>query len=164
MQDFLDLLNDRRLYAFSGLVKNQQLWFCQQRPSDGELLLLSAGQIAAAPPAHFLQHGKHVINLRVDLPRFLSCQAGELIFLHRETGKDITPLGHVAETHAGASVGSGVGDAAQPSKDRPGAHGPTPIIDLSSVLLPTPLRPSTAVQVPAATSNDIIQRMAAAAQ
>ena len=42
MQHLLDLMNDRRLNSLGGLVEHQQLGFCEQRPPDGELLLLPA--------------------------------------------------------------------------------------------------------------------------
>src|SRR5688500_15870920 len=46
--DIADLVNDVRLDAFGGLIEDQQAGFEHQRAPDGELLLLAAGQIAAA--------------------------------------------------------------------------------------------------------------------
>ena len=44
-----DLVDDVRLDAFGRFVQNQQLRLEHERPADRELLLLAAGQIAAAP-------------------------------------------------------------------------------------------------------------------
>src|SRR3954466_14076422 len=43
-----DVLDDRRLNAFGRLVEQQQPWPHHQRPADRKLLLLAAGQVAAA--------------------------------------------------------------------------------------------------------------------
>ena len=51
-----DILDDRRLDAFGRLVEHQQLRPHHQRAADGQLLLLAAGQVAAAPRQHLLQH------------------------------------------------------------------------------------------------------------
>ena len=48
-----DVLDDRRLDAFGRLVEQQHLRIGRQRARDGELLLLAAGEIAAAPSSHF---------------------------------------------------------------------------------------------------------------
>src|SRR6185369_2794478 len=45
----LDVLDDRRLDAFGGLVEDEKPWSHRERASDRELLLLAAGQVAAAP-------------------------------------------------------------------------------------------------------------------
>ena len=47
-----DVLDDRGLDAFGRLVEQQQLRPHDQRAADRQLLLLAAGQIAAAPAQH----------------------------------------------------------------------------------------------------------------
>ena len=53
--DVADLVHDVRLNAFGRLVQDQQLRLEHERAADRELLLLSAGEIAAAPAEHLLQ-------------------------------------------------------------------------------------------------------------
>ena len=60
-----DVLDDRGLDALGRLVQQQQFRPHHQRAPDRELLLLAAGQIAAAPAQHRLQHRKqreHVVG------------------------------------------------------------------------------------------------------
>jgi hypothetical protein len=47
VQRLRDVLDDRRLDAFGGLVEQQHLGFGDQCAGDRELLLLAAGQVAA---------------------------------------------------------------------------------------------------------------------
>ena len=47
----LDILDDRGLDAFGRLVEDQQARPRHQRAGDRQLLLLAAGEIAAAPAA-----------------------------------------------------------------------------------------------------------------
>src|ERR1700681_2958414 len=58
--DALDVLDDGRLDAFGGLVEDEELRAHGERAPDGELLLLAAGKVAAAPPRHLLQHREHL--------------------------------------------------------------------------------------------------------
>ena len=53
-----DLVDDVRLDALRGLVENKDFWVRQQRPRDGQLLLLAAAEHAAFALQHFLQDGK----------------------------------------------------------------------------------------------------------
>ena len=62
-----DVLDDRGLDAFGRLVENQQARAHDQRAADRELLLLAAGEIAAAPPQHRFQHREQREDLVVDL-------------------------------------------------------------------------------------------------
>jgi hypothetical protein len=57
-------VDDVRLDAFGGLVENQDRWLQYQGAPDGELLLLAAGQIAAAPLKHRFQNWKQVEDAR----------------------------------------------------------------------------------------------------
>src|SRR4029079_17181788 len=51
----LDVLDDRRLDAFGGLVEDEELRAHGERSPDGELLLLASGEIAAATTQHLAQ-------------------------------------------------------------------------------------------------------------
>src|SRR6195256_2958995 len=53
-----DILDDRGLDALGGLVEQQELRPHHQRPPDRELLLLAAGEIAAAPAQHAVEYWK----------------------------------------------------------------------------------------------------------
>ena len=54
--DIADFMNDVGLNSFSGFVEDQQSGIENQRPADGELLLLPSGEIATAPMQHLLQY------------------------------------------------------------------------------------------------------------
>src|SRR5882724_11317589 len=47
-----DILDDGRLYPFSRLIEYDDLWPRDQGAGDRQLLLLAAGEVAAAPPEH----------------------------------------------------------------------------------------------------------------
>ncbi len=72
-----------------------------QRPRDGELLLLAAGQIAAAAPEHLLEHREHLEHVvrecRTGPPALLLASPISRFSSHRETRKDLAPLRHVAD-------------------------------------------------------------------
>src|SRR4051812_39685692 len=53
-----DILDDGGLSAFGGFVQDEDFRIGDESPRDGELLLLAAGEIAAAAMPHFVQHGK----------------------------------------------------------------------------------------------------------
>ncbi len=61
--DVADLAHDVRLDTFGGLVEDQHLGIDDQRAADGQLLLLAAGQVAAAATGHALEHGKELEDL-----------------------------------------------------------------------------------------------------
>ena len=51
-----DILDDRGLDALGRLVEQQKPRPHHQRAADGQLLLLAAGKIAAAPVQHVVEH------------------------------------------------------------------------------------------------------------
>jgi hypothetical protein len=53
-----DVLDDRRLDALGRLIEQQEARPHHQGAADRELLLLAAGQIAAAPAQHLAEHRK----------------------------------------------------------------------------------------------------------
>src|SRR5258708_18605699 len=92
-----DILDDRRLDAFGRLVEQEKPRPHHQRSADGELLLLAARKIAAAPAQHGLEHRKqreHVVRHAALLAR-QRCKAGAQIFLDREQRKDFAALRHI---------------------------------------------------------------------
>ena len=85
--------------ALRRLVEHQQSWARHQSPADRQLLLLAAGQIAAAAPEHRLQHGKQIENF-VGNETILPGDRGEpgfQVLLDRQQGKDLAALRHVGD-------------------------------------------------------------------
>jgi hypothetical protein len=68
-------MDDVRLDAFGGLVENQERGLEHQRAPDGELLLLTAREIASATLAHALQHRKEIENPRRDRARSVAANS-----------------------------------------------------------------------------------------
>jgi len=106
-QDIADLLHDVRLNPFRRLVENQQRRLEDQRTRNRELLLLAAGEIAAAAARHLLQRGKQVIDVRRNRARtvFPHAQADAQILLDGQLRKDVASLRHVADAEPRAALG-----------------------------------------------------------
>ena len=107
-------------------------------------LLLAAGQLAAQILAPLLEPRKHLIGL-VDRRRGRVLQADEQVFLDGQRGKDAARLRHVAEPGAGARWRSRRWVISVPPRlIAPACRRVWPAMVASSVVLPMPLRPSTA--------------------
>src|SRR5580704_5088629 len=94
-----DILDDRRLDAFGRLVEEEQSRPHHQRAPDGELLLLAARQIAAAPAQHGFEHREqreHVVGHATLIARQRR-ETGAQIFLDREQRKDFAALRHIGD-------------------------------------------------------------------
>src|SRR5690606_41650215 len=63
LQGARHLLDDRRLDALGRLVEQQHLRLGGERARDRELLLLAAGEVAAAAALHLQQHRKQLIDV-----------------------------------------------------------------------------------------------------
>src|SRR5580700_7378923 len=86
-----DILDDRRLDAFGRLVEQQQPRPHHQRAADGELLLLAARKIAAAPAQHGFQHREqreHIVRHAALIARQRREPRAQ-IFFDREQRKDL---------------------------------------------------------------------------
>src|SRR6476620_11960362 len=115
-----DILDDRGLDAFGRLVEQQQFRPHHQRPADRQLLLLSAGQIAAAAAQHRVQHRKqreHVVGdmavLALERPK-----SGLQILLDRQQRKNLAALRHEADAGPRALVRFEAGDVVPLKGDR----------------------------------------------
>ena len=106
-QNIADLLNDIGLDALGRLIQNQQLGVEHQGAADGQLLLLPARQVAAPPAQHLFQDRKEVKHHIRDRPPPVTPrrQADAQVFLNRQLGKDLAPLGHVTDTQPRPQLG-----------------------------------------------------------
>ena len=144
----LDVLDDRRLDAFGRLVEDQQLRLRRQRAADRELLLLAARQVAAAPVRASASAPGTARTDRAGIARAarLRGEAHAQVLLDRQAREDLAALRHVADAarararRACARVMSRAVEARSLPRARP---APAPIRLFSSVVLPTPLRPSS---------------------
>ena len=102
-----DILDDRGLDAFGRLVQQQEPRPHDQRPADRKLLLLAAGEVAAAAPEHAIEHGKKREHIMRDgtVLAFERRKTGLEIFLDREQGKDFAPLRNIGDAATGAVAG-----------------------------------------------------------
>src|SRR3954470_21202125 len=101
-----NILNDGRLDALGRLVKHEQLRTGHERAADGELLLLAARQIAAAPAQHVLQHGEEVEDLGRNgaVAALQRREPGLQILSDREQREDLAPLRHVGDAEPRAVI------------------------------------------------------------
>src|SRR5258706_8987902 len=119
----LDVLDDRGLDAFGGLVEDQQLRSHRERAADRELLLLAAGKIAAAAPLHRSEHGEHLEDPRRDRAAArLRREAHQQVLLDRQARKYVPALRHVPHSYAHSLVGLVAGDVLLIEKN-PAASG-----------------------------------------
>jgi hypothetical protein len=122
--DFLqragDVLDDGRLDALGRLVEHEHLGIADQGPGDGELLLLSAGKIAALAFAHLVQNGKQRVDLVPNTLGRREARAGENVFRDRQRRKDHAALRHERDTLAHALVRTQAGNFAFREFDRAG--------------------------------------------
>src|SRR4051794_38481144 len=97
-QDVTYLAHDVRLDTLGRLVQNQELGTERERASDRELLLLAAGQIAAAAVQHALEHGEELEHAFGELLAPAARDHAELeVFTDGELRKDLATLRHVTD-------------------------------------------------------------------
>ncbi len=116
-----DVLDDRGLDAFGRLIEKEHAWIGEKRASDGELLLLTPGEVSAFAFAHFLKDREE----RVD---FVHCgfadrsaDSGDEVFVNVQIGEDHPALGDVSDALGDAFVGRLVGDFLVVERDGPGS-------------------------------------------
>ena len=154
--DVADLVHDVRLDAFGRFVEDEQRRFEDERAADRQLLLLAAGEIAAAPVEHLLEHGEQVEDLRRNrtgavLP---DAEADAQVLLDGQLREDLAALRHVADAEARARLGGQPGQArCRRTSISPDVTRSRPMMHLSSVVFPMPLRPIRHVREPAGTSR-----------
>ncbi len=150
-----DLLDDVGLDALGRLVEQHDLGLGQQRAGDRELLLLAAGEIAAAAVEEFLQDREQVEHpARRCRHRRLGRGEGaeHQVFAHRESRQDAAALRHVGDAGPGPLMGGQRRHFDAVEGDARRSRGPSgPRMLRIKVVLPTPLRPSTERNSPAST-------------
>ena len=149
-QQFLD---DDRRQAFGRLIEQQQLRIEHQRAGDGEHLLLAAGELRAEVAPSLGEAREHLEGaLDVQAPgratavRF-SCTVSDLKIL-RSCGTQ--PMPAAARFSGFRRVMSRPASACVPPCRRV-----TPTMVSISVVLPTPLRPSSASERPSPSVNEM---------
>ncbi len=111
----LDVEHHGGLDAFGGLIEQQQAGLAEEGPGDRQLLLLTAGKVAAPPVEELLQHREQLEHQRIDVAMAADAtgpglQTQQQIFPHAELSDDISPLRHVADATAGPLMGGLGGD------------------------------------------------------
>jgi hypothetical protein len=114
------LADDRGLDALGGLVEEQDLRAAGERPRDGELLLLPAREVAAAPSLHLQQDREHVVEILRHLAGAGDRQAGLDVLLHRHGREDHAALRHVGEALGDPGMALEPGHVRALDLDRPG--------------------------------------------
>ena len=96
----------------------------RQRAGDGQLLLLAAGEIAAAAVDHLLEHREQLEQLgRHRRAAGLVGQAHAQVLVHRQPAEDLAALRHVAHALAHALVGRVLVERVAVERDAAGADG-----------------------------------------
>lgn len=86
-----DLLDDRWLNSLGRFVEEENPWLGDQRPGDGELLLLAAAQLAPAPlgePRQAWEEGESGRELGVGVLSGCRLQADEQVLPNGKVGED----------------------------------------------------------------------------
>ena len=110
--DFGDVVDDIGLDAFGGLVENQEAGVEHEGAADGELLLLAAGEVAAAPLFHVEEHGKELVYHFGHIAGALVAafvvhgQADFEVVFYGELGKYLPALRHIGDAMVGAFFGA----------------------------------------------------------
>ena len=100
------------LDPLGGLIQDQQFRIQHQSATDGQLLLLAAGEIPAPSLLHGLEYRKQLVDERRDLPLIITPrgQADAQILFDRQQGEDLPPLGHITNPQLGAPLHRQRGD------------------------------------------------------
>ena len=135
-----------------------------QRAGDGELLLLAAGEVAAAAAEHGFQDREQLEQLVGDVAlaaRGSRGKAGLEVLAHGQQREDLAALRHVGDAAPRPLVGLELVMSCAVEQDLAArCTGWCPTMARSSELLPTPLRPSTQVILPgSAADRHVPQRL-----
>src|SRR5262245_3745837 len=119
-------LHQARRQPKRGLIDQQQLWCAHQAAADRDHRLLSAGHRSGKLPAPLGQARENLQDLgkarRGDLVRALLVAADPKVFLHRELGKNLAPLGNAGNAGCDDPVRRQVCDVGAVEHDAAGAR------------------------------------------
>ena len=107
-QDDADLLDHVWLDTLRGFIKKQHLGVADEGAGDGQLLLLSAGQIAAHALGHGFEHREEFENFFGNGSAATvgtRLQADLQIFGDRELRENLPPLGNQRDAFARPAIG-----------------------------------------------------------
>ena len=153
---------------FGGLVENQQRRLEHERAADGELLLLPTRKIAASPLPHCLQHRKQIEDLRRNRARAVLAErrARHASSLPPSAAERSRALAARSRCRGAPALRAAArADRCSSNAISPDVAGSSPMMHLSSVVLPIPLRPIRHVRDPSGTVEiDVPQRVAAAVE
>ena len=103
-QEPRQVLDDRRLDAFGRFVEQQHLRITRQRARNRQLLLLTAGEIAAAAAGELGQDGEQVEDLLRDLALASDHEPSFDILPDRHGAENLPALRHISEAVRNALV------------------------------------------------------------
>ena len=172
----------RRSAASLRIARSMSLMIDGWMPSVGSSRIRSFGRIASArpiascccwpperspprrPSMSFSTGNISKMNGGMPAPALLRREAHLQVLADGEPREDLAALRHVADAERARAYGGSRADApAVEARCRPSAIGSRPIRHLSSVVLPTPLRPSSVVHCAVGhVERDVAQGMAAA--
>jgi hypothetical protein len=154
--------DDHRREALGRLVHDEQARVEQQRPRDSEHLLLAAGKLGTAVLLALGEARERLVDA-LDGPRVRLCSraAQPQVLVHRQRRPDAPPLRHVADALACDPFGGRPRISSPASRTLP-ARRTRPVIALHSVVLPMPLRPTTASTPRSSVSETSCKRVRAA--
>ena len=97
---FPELVDDARLNALGRLVEQHALWLQGEGTTDGELLLLPAGQVTATAAHHRAQDGEEAKDEvgNVTMTALARERSHAKILLDRELWKNVAPLRDVGDS------------------------------------------------------------------
>jgi hypothetical protein len=98
------VLDDRRLDAFGRFVEQQHLRITRQRARNRQLLLLTAGEIAAAAAGELGQDGEQVEDLLRDLALASDHEPSFDILPDRHGAENLPALRHISKAVRNALV------------------------------------------------------------
>ena len=98
------------LNALGRFVEDENRGIRNEGSGNGELLLLTSGEVATPSPAHFPEDGKNGIDLIGNDGLVRSLQPHLEVFLDRKSWKDLAPLRHVTDAGDSPLVGGSAGE------------------------------------------------------
>ena len=151
-EDAADLADDERGEPFRRLVEEQHPAVGEERPADGQHLLLAARE-RAARLGFALPEAREQLEDAIEGPPVRS-GAEEQVLADRERREDAASLRHQREAPPRDAMRGPVVNRLPSSRMRPSRGGVNPMMLRISVVLPAPFRPRRATASPGPTRSD----------